>query len=203
MTLLLLPSELGGLAALYMVYRERREDVLDLDTRRRLYENVETYPGLHLSELARACGIETNHAKYHLEYLESRGLVASQRDAGYTRWYPRMEGPQGLRDVVGAREKEILAMLRRPIPLHVTLLLLDREFATHVEMLPLVGVAHGTLHYHLKNMERIGLLESSKAGRERRYRLAQRDALFALLLRYKPPDRLVQGFLTAWDDLSL
>lgn len=203
MKLILLPPDLGGIAALYMVYRQRREDVLDLDARRRLHETVETYPGLHLSELARDCGMETNHAKYHLEYLESHGLLASQREGGYTRWYPRMEGPVGLRDVLGTREKEVLAVLRRPIPLHVTLLLLDRESATHGELLPLVNVAHGTLHYHLKNMERAGLLVSEKEGRERRYRLAQREALLALLLRYKPPDRLVQDFLSAWEDLSL
>lgn len=203
MKLLLLGPDAAGLAAFYMVYRERREDLLELDARKRLFERVEAYPGLHLSEIARTCSMETNHAKYHLEYLEARGMLSSRREANYVRYYPRAEGALGPHDVIGPREKELLAHLRRPIPLHVTVLLLERGSATHAELLPLVEVAHGTLHYHLKNMERAGIITAQKEGRERRYQLREHDLLLTLLLRYKPPDELVQGFLAAWDELGL
>lgn len=198
-----LPRELEPAALLWMVFREKREDLLALDARKRLYEHVSAYPGTHLSEVARACGVETNHAKYHLEYLEARGLVTSRKDANYTRWYATRESALGAREELTPREKDLLGQLRREIPLHVTLLLLDRESATHAELLPLVGVAHGTLHYHLKNMERAGIIRGSKEGRERRYVLVERDALLGLLLRYRPPDPLVAGFLEAWEDLGL
>lgn len=203
MTRATLAQPLGPLAALYMVYREERDDLLQLDARKRLYEHVVQFPGLHLSEIARSSAMDTNHAKYHLEYLEARGILTSQRDANYVRWYAKREGALGPQEALSPREKEILAQLRRPVPLHVALLLLERETATHAEMLPLVGVAHGTLHYHLGNMERTGVVRSTKEGRERRYELVERDALMALLLQYKPPDALVSGFLSAWEDVSL
>lgn len=203
MTRATLAQPLGPLAAVCMVYREKREDLLQLDARRRLHDQVAKFPGLHLSELARACGMETNHAKYHLEYLEARNLLASQHDANYVRWYVKSEGILGPQETISRREKEILAQLRRPIPLHVALLLFERETVTHAELLPLVGVAHGTLHYHLKNMERSGVVRSSKEGRERRYELVERETLLALLMRYRPPDALVSGFLGAWEDVSL
>lgn len=197
-----LARPLGPLAALYMVFREKREDLFQLDARKRLHDYVVQYPGLHLSELARAFGMDTNHAKYHLEYLEARGILTSQRDANYVRWYAKREGALGPQEALSPREKELLAQLRRPILLHIALILLDRETVTHAELLPVVGVAHGTLHYHLKNMERSGVIRSTKEGRERRYVLMEPGAILALLMRYKPPDALVSGFLSAWEDVS-
>ncbi|MHB1262644.1 MAG: helix-turn-helix domain-containing protein, partial [Thermoplasmatota archaeon] len=58
----------------------RRDDLLALEARRRVYQNVEEFPGLHLSEVARQCGLETNHAKYHLDALEKHGLVSSRME---------------------------------------------------------------------------------------------------------------------------
>ena len=198
-----LVDPIGPLTALYMVFREKREELLQLDARKRVHDHVAQYPGLHLSEIARTCGMETNHVKYHLEYLEARGILTSQREANYVRWYAKRDGALGAQEALSPREKQILSQLRRPIPLHVALILLDRETSTHGELLPIVGVAHGTLHYHLKNMERNGIVQANKEGRERRYTLSERDLLLGLLLRYRPPDALVAGFLDAWENLTL
>lgn len=196
-------AQIEPILALYMVFREKREDLLQLDARKRLHDHVVTYPGLHLSEVARACGMETNHAKYHLEYLEARGILTSRKDANYTRWFATRGSHVGPREDLAPREKEIIGQLRRPIPLHVALLLLDRENATHAELLPHVDAAHGTLHYHLKNMERAGILQGAKEGRERRYVLTERDTILRLLLAYRPPDALIAGFLDAWENVGI
>lgn len=197
------PAPQDALARLFLLYLAKREDHLQLDARRRLFQHVQAYPGLHLAEIARGLDMEKTQAKYHLEYLERKGLVSSRRDDAYWRFFPREESAVGEKEVVLREEKTALALLRQSVPLHITLVLLDREELAHHELLDLVPVAHGTLSYHLGKLERAGLVDARKDGRERRYRLREHDRMLALVLRYKPPDALVQGFLDAWDALGL
>lgn len=180
-----------------------RNDLLELETRRRVFEAVAKFPGLHLRELARQLDLDPNHAKYHLTYLEKHGLVSSRKDEGYWRFFPREAGSVGLRDVVSVDKKRVLSFLRRPVPLHAVLILLDRGRATQGELADAVGVAQATLHYHLGKMEASNLIASRREGRERVYELANAQEILDLLVRYRPPDALVQGFLDAWEQLEL
>ncbi|MBI2077262.1 MAG: helix-turn-helix domain-containing protein [Euryarchaeota archaeon] len=191
------------MTALWIVFLAKREDLLELETRRRLFEAVTGFPGLHLRELARQLGLDPNHAKYHLTYLEKHGLVSSKKEEGYWRFFPREAGSVGLRDVVSVDKKRVLSFLRRPVPLHTVLILLDRGRATQGELAAVVGVAQATLHYHLGKMEASGLVVSRREGRERVYELPKPDEILELLVRYRPPDALVQGFLDAWEQLEL
>lgn len=199
----ILPGGREWWLALQVVFLVKRDDLLALDARRLVYEQVARYPGLHLSEIARGTVMDVNHVKHHLRYLEKHGLVSSQREGGYWRFYPRREGPLGQQEAVGADEKKVLALLRRPLPLHVTLLLLNHEELNHARLSGLTGAAHGTMHYHLKRLEKEGVVESRKEGRERLYSLREKERVLRLLLEHRPPDRLVAGFLEAWEALEL
>jgi predicted transcriptional regulator len=181
----------------------QRDDLLQLETRRRLYRHVEEFPGLHLSELARQCGLETNHAKYHLAALEKHGLVSSRMEGGTQVFFPRREGPVGTQEAVSTEDKGVLSLLRQPVPLHAVLVLLDRGECSHADLDAAIPVSRTTLHYHMGKLERAGVVRSRKDGRERLYALTEGDRLLALLVRYKPPDKLVAGFLEAWEALGI
>ncbi len=187
----------------YFVFLIRRDDLLELESRRRVFEYVQKFPGLHLREIARGTELHPNHVKYHLQYLQKHDLVSSRKEDGYWRFFPREEGSVGLRETVGADKKKILALLRQPVPLHTVLVLLERNQASQGELAQAVGVAQATLHYHLGKMEREALVMSWKDGRERYYRLADERVVAELLLRFRPPDALVQGFLDAWETLQI
>lgn len=195
---------LARLAFAGFVFLARRgKDHLELEARRRLFDHLKRYPGLHLSEIARGVGLETNHTKYHLEYLEKHGLVSSRKEDGYWRFFPRTEGTTGMRDILSVEDKKLLSFLRRPVPLHVTLILMERGEATHGEISEEVDVSPATAHYHLKKMEGAALLESRKEGRSRFYWVHDPDRVLDLLIQYKPPDDLVSGFLEAWEQFEL
>jgi hypothetical protein len=55
----------------------------------------------------------------------------------------------------------------------------------------------------MRKLERAGLVASDLAVDGRRYRLADPDRVRALLRRYRPPGRLVRGFLEAWEAVGL
>lgn len=176
-------------------------DVLDLEVRRRLYEHVGRFPGLHLREVARSLDIHPNHAKYHLERLEQHNLISSRKEDGYWRFWPKEQGSTGYRDRLSRQDKAALSVLRRPVPFHVTLLLLDQESVSHGDLLEDVHVSHSTLHYHMDKMQQSGLVVSQKVSRQRIYRLADPDRIVALLARHRPPPNLVHRFLDAWEQL--
>jgi predicted transcriptional regulator len=196
------PSSLGLRHLLGTIFLAAKEAPLDLELRRRLYEYVGKYPGMHLREVARALDIHPSHAKYHLQRLEKNDLVSSRHEDGYWRFWPRVESRVGFRDRLSRQEKSIMSILRRPVPLHITLILLDRTEATHTEILQEVEVAHATLHYHLSKMESSDILQSEKVGRERFYRLRDGGQVLRLLLEYRPPNPLVRRFLDAWEQLE-
>ena len=180
-----------------------RDGLLDLDARRRVFDAVQRYPGLHLSELARHAGLEVNHAKYHLQRLQRHGLVSSRDADGRQAFFPKREGPLGAQEAIAADDQRVLALLRQPVPLHAVLVLLERGECGHADLDAAIPVARTTLHYHMGKLERSGLVASWREGKERRYRLADAARVEALLVRYRPPDRLVAGFLEAWEALEL
>lgn len=196
------PHDAGFLTALSIVFLARRSDLLELDARRRTYQALVEFPGLHLRELARQLKVDPNHAKYHLRYLERHGLVSSRREGGYLRFFPRAQGPIGPTDLVGAADKRILALLRQPLPLHLVLILLEEDEATLGELRLRAGVAASTLLYHVRKLEASGIVTTDRRGRDRRYRLVEPDRLMDHVLRYRPPDALVRGFLEAWEQLE-
>lgn len=178
------------------------KDPLDLETRKRVYEQVAEYPGLHLSEIARRVDMDTNHTKYHLRVLERHDLISSRKEGGYWRFYPREESDLGPREVLEPEEKRWLSLLRRRVPLQATLVLLDRGEASAGELADEIDIAASTLHYHASKMEDAELVASRKDGRHRVYSLTDPERIAQLVVRYEPPDELVKGFLEAWEELE-
>ena len=62
-------------------------DALELDSRRKIYEQVEKVPGIHFRELSRRLKIPTGVIEYHLRYLETHELIVSRREGRYKRYF--------------------------------------------------------------------------------------------------------------------
>lgn len=197
----------------------RRDDLLELDIRRRVWDYLVRYPGVHLSGIADALDLETNHAKYHLQYMEKHGLVSGRREDGYWRFWPsedRQPGSRGKAEAdvdtdnadatataMGRDDKKRLAALRKPVPLHATLVLLDQGELPLSDLADELDVAVSTAHYHVKRLEAAGIVESRREGRERRVAVIDGAGVRALLVKHKPPPNLVSGFLDVWESMDL
>lgn len=179
------------------------EELLELDSRRRLFEFLEAYPGLHLRELERQLGMDVRALRHHLDFLEKHDAVTSVREEGYVRYYPRSWEEGYFRERIGASEKRVLALLRQQIPLQIVLLLVDREEARTEELQEAVGIAASTLSYHLKKLRGRGLVTYRRRQRERIYRLQDAQAVVQLLVRYRPTPDLVDEFLDLWEGIGL
>lgn len=192
-----------GLASTSLLLALYETNPLENEVRKRVYEQVQEFPGLHLSELARNVEVDTNHAKYHLRVLEDRNLITSVRTDGYWRFYPREEGQHFNRDLIDAQDKEVLSLLRRNVPFRITVFLLEHGEGYNQQFAEAADVSPSTSKYHLDKMDDAGMLDQRTEGRSVVYELEDPERIRWLLDRFEPPDRLVEGFLEAWEALEL
>lgn len=172
-------------------------------TRGRLYEALLRVPGLHLARLAREAGVPEAAARYHMRHLVRSGLAIEEGPEGSHRYFPRRDPALGAREV-DRRDKPVLAMLRRPVPLRmVAELLVHPEHRLSMgELAQAARVSAPNAHYHVGRMARLGLVVVSDQGRQRIVALVEPERIRNLLARFPPPRDLVQSFTDVWDRLG-
>lgn len=180
------------------------EEILGVKTRKDLYEFVRRNPGYHLREVSRSLNLSITLADYHLRFLEKHELITSSMDGEYKRFYPRSTpGQADARPALTEFERQTLAFLRQPVPLRVINFLMEREAATHKEILEHVPVSPSTLSHHLKKMQASGIVDRVEAG-ERGYRVLQPKSVARLMTTYElaTADQ-VDTFIRVWGEFRL
>ena len=179
-------------------------EILAVKTRKDLYDFVRKNPGFHLRELSRALNLSITLADYHLRFLEKHELIGSTMDGEYKRFYPRSTpGGAEVRRALTDVEKTVLAFLRQPVPLRVINFLMEREAATHKEILERVPVSASTLSHHLKKMLAAGLTDHAEP-KERGYRVTDPKSVARLMTTYElaTPDQ-IDTFIRVWGEFRL
>lgn len=171
-------------------------DALKGEVRKRVYDAVRRYPGIHVRGIERNLGISAALAQYHVKKLEEAGYVEGKEQTGYTRYYPTSKGKSAR---VTDEDQPIVGVLREQVPLHIVLLLLDHDALTHTELVERVGVAKSTVSYHLAKLAELSIVERARGSPA--LRLAQRDRIYRLLLAYNPTPDLRDVFADLWGDL--
>ncbi|MCD6111189.1 MAG: helix-turn-helix domain-containing protein [Thermoplasmata archaeon] len=171
--------------------------LLELDTRKRIYQYIVSNPGAHLRKIARDLNMNLGVVEYHLRALERDDLVVGREEGRYRRFYA--EGK------VGSEDKKLLSLLRQEVPRRVILHILQEGEATAGELAEASGVSPGTLTFHLKKLKKAGAVEVEKRGRQRVVRLTDPRRVARLLIMYKESftDTLVKSFVSTWEELGL
>ncbi|MEF8832979.1 MAG: ArsR family transcriptional regulator [Candidatus Thermoplasmatota archaeon] len=171
------------------------ESEIEVENRKKIYQLIEEFPGLHMREIKRRTDLSMNLVRYHLEQLKKYEVVEEVEEDEYKRYYPK-EGERR----VDFEDKRYLALLREEIPLSIVVYLLSEgEPVSHGDIKEELGMAASTLSYHLKKMRKKGLIE--KEGRE--YWLTEPGEISNLLVKYEPPKDVVDEFIDLWESLSL
>jgi len=130
--------------------------------RRAMFSELCRRPCQTSGELARALGTSRANAVWHLNKLIGAGLVTRSRLGG--RWAYRATGH--LTD----EEAKIFSALSDPTTLRAFLKIRERPGTTLVGLSSATGVPRQALSWHLRKLERAGLIVPLRDGRSKRYR---------------------------------
>jgi len=172
------------------------EPEIEVENRKKIYQVIEEFPGLHMREIKRRTDdMSMNLVRYHIGQLKKYDIVEEVEEGEYKRYYPK-EGEKR----VDFEDKRYLALLREEIPLSVVVYMLSEgEPVSHGDIKEELDIAASTLSYHLKKMRKKGLLQ--RDGRE--YWLSEPKEISNLLVKYEPPKDVIDEFIDLWESLSL
>ncbi|MFQ6107454.1 MAG: winged helix-turn-helix transcriptional regulator [Thermoplasmata archaeon] len=151
-------------------------------------------PGLHLREIQRRLGIPLGTFRHHLQRLERLGLIHSEQDGRFRRFYSVGE--------VDPHQKRYFPVLRQKTPRRIVLHLMANETLTFVELQERLGLTSSSLSLHLKNLKERGIVDPQRTGSRIEYRLRDREAVAEILSRYRQSflDRLVDSALEVYEE---
>ena len=113
-----------------------------------------------------------------------------------------MRAPAEARPALTEDQKRILAYLRQPVPFRILAYLMEREAASHKEILEHVPVSPSTLSHHLKKMQYAGVL--ARAEERGGYRVASPTMVARLMATYDlaTPDQ-IGTWIRVWGEFRL
>ena len=153
-------------------------EILELETRRKIYNLIVKNPGLHVSRIAELLDLSSQLIDYHLLYMQRHELITIELEEGYKRCYIKGE--------IGSEDKRILKFLRQEIPLTIIVYLLKNPYARHRDIYKELGISSPLSSYHLRKLVKSGIIEVSSSGDKHGYIVSNAEKVIELLIRYRP-----------------
>lgn len=172
------------------------DDPLELETRKRIYQHVQRFPGAHMRSIGRELAIPMGTLEYHLHYLVKADLLTTRQDPRYTRYFATGE--------LSRRDKDVLAVLRQPVPRQIAAHLLLEPGSSHGALLTKFALAPSTLSFHIKKLVKAGIVAQEKVGRENLYRVVEPELVAKVLIQHRDSffDDVIDRFAQVWTGLE-
>ena len=176
------------------------ERILDVETRREIFELIQSNPGMHMRAIARQLDMQLSLVEYHLNYLEDNNIIYIIKEGRYSRYYVD-EDLEDRKVKLSAAEKRILHLLRQEIPLKIVVDLLECGRLTHKQLKSAVGVSGSTLTYHLKKLVDAQIIIKVRRGKGKGFVLQDERMVVRILIlgRVKAPSQ-IENFEKMWDE---
>ena len=153
------------------------QDDVTLENRRRIFDYISNNPGVHLRKIAREINIHLSTLRYHLDYLETKGLISSQTEANLKIYFASGK--------LKTYEKKIAPLLQQKRFRDIVVMILEFEDLTSSQIAEKLSINPSTASKYINILEKNGILSHEKIGREKKYRLNDKDSIVKLLLTYK------------------
>jgi predicted transcriptional regulator len=170
----------------------RKEQLLNIESRRKIYNYVAKNPGLHFREVVRDLKIPKSTLNYHMLYLKKHGFLEEHMENGYRRFYSARK--------MCEMDKRIINVLRQSVPRNIILYLTLFGPSSQTEILKFakkwknhpsklgyhLNKHHTTISFHIKKLVNMDILEStSEHGYEAKYDLKNPGSIFELMILYE------------------
>jgi predicted transcriptional regulator len=170
-------------------------ELLDLDTRRRIYDHIKNVPGIHFRGLQRALDLPVGTLEYNVHQMETAGLLVVRDEGRYKAYFTKED--------LDRRDRDYLYYLRQETPRRVAMLVAAQPGIRFKELADRLDLFPSRLSTLLKRLEKAGIVESHPVGRQKAYDAPEADRIQRLLVRYQSSyvDEMVDRFAAAWLDV--
>jgi DNA-binding MarR family transcriptional regulator len=127
------------------------KQILELDARKKIFNFIYKYPGLHFRELSRKLAIPRSTLNYHLKYLEKRGLITVNSSGKYSLYY--------VTNNIGNGQKKMIQLFRQETPRNIVLYFLIQTCASRVELSKVLEKHPTTIETHIKKLLDMDIIE--------------------------------------------
>lgn len=148
-------------------------------TRQRIYEFIESHPGMHFRAICRELGLAVGDLQYHLYALERQGMIKTVRRGLRNFMYPS--------GIFSDREEKVLSVISQETPREIILNLIQKPDLSQMELAERLGLSQPTIVWHMRRLKQMGLIISNKKGTSVTYHVVG-DArkIVALVQSYRP-----------------
>ena len=168
-----------------------KDEILENENRRKIYDIIVENPGIHLRELQRVLDTPLTTLEYHLSYLVRRKIIYSENDLHFKRYYAKP---------LEKEDKKVIAALRQKRLREIVLLILANEKAKYQFLSEYLNLPNSTLSFYLKYLADNGILSKEKVGYETLYTVKDEDRVAKVLIAYRTSflDKLIDKSLNTW-----
>jgi len=163
--------------------------------RDRIQECISTHPGEHFSALTRRLDLAPGQVQYHLKKLQDQGRIDELSLYGRTHYYtPEYD----------VWDRRAIAVLRRETARDILFCVLEQGASRPGTVTAELGVARGTLEWHLDHLVEQDLIEKHRDANNHVTLVAAKPSETARLLEEISPslsDRMVDRFTRLVDNL--
>ncbi len=171
---------------------ESEKKVLELESRRKIYEVVRKFAGCHFREIERKSDLPAGTTKYHLSYLAKHGLIKEEKDENNIRYFPKE---------FRSDNQKLLGLLRQKKVREIILFILANPDCNHEHIVKAVHISPSTVSWHLKKLEESHIVGFVKEGRKTSYNiLVGKEEIIKLLITYQESflDSIVDRVIEMW-----
>jgi len=173
----------------------RNADILELETRRKIFNFILNNPGLHLREVSRRINIPRATLRYHLGYLKKQDLIIEETvKKSYMRYY--------CRNKVSTDDKKILTFLRQKTTRDILLYYLCFIVASRLELSNNLEKKSTTIAFHLKKLLEADIIEPAPVGKNVIHRIKSPRVIVRspvgreMIYRLKNPKMVYDAFIS-------
>jgi len=173
-----------------------KEDILELDNRRKIYQTISKFPGIHMREMEKVIGLAVGVLEYHLSYMVKSEILSIEEEGNKIRYF--------IRDDVSYGDKATIGLLRQKVPRRIVVHLMLNPGVKFKDVLEQFEVSKSTLSFHMKKLVDAEIVTATKEGRETSYIVNDPETMARIILTYKASflDTVVDRFAETWLELN-
>jgi predicted transcriptional regulator len=153
------------------------QDNVTLENRRLILDYISDNPGVHLRQISRDNNIHLSTLRYHLDYLESSGLITSRKEENLKIYFASGK--------LNPQEKNLAPLLQQKRFRDIILFIIGSHEPTSSEIAEKLSMNPSTVSKYINILEEREVISHKKIGREKRYSINNKESVVKLLLTYK------------------